>query len=204
MVLKQITQERDSAVSQLGVAFVTIEQLKVENEDLRKENNRLKARSGRSHKHQDMQAEAISAQSQEARGEGAVEDKSKENAIASRASQKAQVPSSHTQSRRDPKRRTQNGSPVKDADNMFDLSSRQDTKKFYGNNQETYSQEETSEDNEESIYECSRRIGKGKSPAKESYPSKNAQDQETGAAQDLTYLSFLDVRSLFSPILCPC
>ena len=43
-ILKTITQERDSAVSQLGVAYFTIEQLKGDNEVLREENNDLKAR----------------------------------------------------------------------------------------------------------------------------------------------------------------
>ena len=45
-ILKTITQERDSAVSQLGVAYFTIEQLKGDNEVLREENNDLKARIG--------------------------------------------------------------------------------------------------------------------------------------------------------------
>ena len=45
-ILKNITQERDSAVSQLGVAYFTIEQLKGDNEVLRDENNDLKARNG--------------------------------------------------------------------------------------------------------------------------------------------------------------
>ncbi len=45
-ILKNITQERDSAVSQLGVAYFTIEQLKGDNEVLREENNDLKARIG--------------------------------------------------------------------------------------------------------------------------------------------------------------
>ena len=45
-ILKNITQERDSAVSQLGVAYFTIEQLKGDIEALREENNDLKARIG--------------------------------------------------------------------------------------------------------------------------------------------------------------
>ena len=45
-ILKNITQERDSAVSQLGVAYFTIEQLKGDNEALREENNDLKTRIG--------------------------------------------------------------------------------------------------------------------------------------------------------------
>ena len=42
--LKNITKDRDSAVSQLGVAYVTIEQLKSQNAELIKENDKLKAR----------------------------------------------------------------------------------------------------------------------------------------------------------------
>lgn len=45
-ILKNITQERDSAVSQLGVAYFTIEQLKGDNEALREENHDLKTRIG--------------------------------------------------------------------------------------------------------------------------------------------------------------
>ena len=47
-ILKNITQERDSAVSQLGVAYFTLEQLKGDNEALREENDDLKTRIGQS------------------------------------------------------------------------------------------------------------------------------------------------------------
>ncbi|MCJ1462984.1 hypothetical protein MMC07_001588 [Pseudocyphellaria aurata] len=40
--LDRITQERDSAVSQLGVAYFTIEQLKADNQNLRERNSMLK------------------------------------------------------------------------------------------------------------------------------------------------------------------
>ena len=39
-----MTQERDSAVSQLSVAYLTVEQLKVENAELARENSALKAK----------------------------------------------------------------------------------------------------------------------------------------------------------------
>ena len=41
-ILRNITLERDSAVSQLGVAYVTIKQLEAENEDLKEENRVLR------------------------------------------------------------------------------------------------------------------------------------------------------------------
>jgi Centrosome localisation domain of PPC89 len=44
ITIKNLTQDRDSAVSQLGVAFYTSEGLKVENEALRAENETLKSR----------------------------------------------------------------------------------------------------------------------------------------------------------------
>ena len=47
-ILKNITQERDSAVSQLGVAYFTLEQLKGDIEALREENEDLKTRIGQS------------------------------------------------------------------------------------------------------------------------------------------------------------
>ena len=47
-ILKNITQERDSAVSQLGVAYFTLEQVKGDNEALREENHDLKTRIGQS------------------------------------------------------------------------------------------------------------------------------------------------------------
>ena len=40
--IRTLTQERDSAVTQLGVAYMTTEQLKVDNESLRAENEALK------------------------------------------------------------------------------------------------------------------------------------------------------------------
>ena len=43
-IVHNITEERDSAVSQLGVAYVTIEQLKSENESFKSENQDLKDR----------------------------------------------------------------------------------------------------------------------------------------------------------------
>ena len=41
ITIKNLTQERESAVAQLGVAYFTTEQLKDENEQLKKENKRL-------------------------------------------------------------------------------------------------------------------------------------------------------------------
>lgn len=46
ITLRNVTKERDSAISQLGVAYVTIEQLKTENLKLAEENQELKARLG--------------------------------------------------------------------------------------------------------------------------------------------------------------
>ena len=43
VTIRHLTQERDAAVSQLGVAFFTTEQLKAENESLRDENLKLEA-----------------------------------------------------------------------------------------------------------------------------------------------------------------
>ena len=43
ITIRNLTQERDAAVSQLGVAFFTTEQLKAENESLRDENLKLEA-----------------------------------------------------------------------------------------------------------------------------------------------------------------
>ncbi|KAL8821733.1 MAG: hypothetical protein Q9191_007252 [Dirinaria sp. TL-2023a] len=42
--LRNVTHERDSAVSQLGVAYLTIEQLKVDNAELARENSALRAK----------------------------------------------------------------------------------------------------------------------------------------------------------------
>ena len=46
ITLRNVTKERDSAISQLGVAYVTIEQLKSENSKLAEENQELKVRLG--------------------------------------------------------------------------------------------------------------------------------------------------------------
>ena len=56
-ILKTITQERDSAVSQLGVAYFTIEQLKDDNEVLREENNDLKAQIGQLSVHHESETQ---------------------------------------------------------------------------------------------------------------------------------------------------
>lgn len=80
----------------------------------------------------------------------------------------------------------------RDANTMFDLRpSRKDVDELCKGGQRTM-QIDDSQDSEDSVYEVPTGNGKGKDRSSRS--AKNAQDNET--SQNLTYLSFLEVRTL--------
>ena len=190
-ILRQITQERDSAVSQLGVAFVTIEQLKADNESLKDENNQLRVRTGPSGDEHREEMKNLTAKGKSSRKEllqRAEEVKSVAQKVDSHiiGPNLTRNSSSRAQGDMEMKRRAAETLAPKDVDTIFNLSSKQNVGK---------SQKEKNDgrmfDSTDSMDEVSQRVKKGKNLVQPSYPSQSIPDNETG--QDLTYLSFLDV-----------
>ena len=89
------------------------------------------------------------------------------------------------------KRSAENSAP-KDLDTMFNLSSRQN---FGYQDQKDKTRSAMSEDSSDSMDEAPQRRRKGKTSSQQLQPLQGAAGDETG--QDLTYLSFLDVRFPF-------
>ena len=199
-ILKNITQERDSAVSQLGVAYFTIEQLKVENEDLKDKNNKLKARVGQLKGDYEEGTQQSTAKEEARRGkldrrteavrsmieESRVQPPELQDEMGSKAG--------HTEA---PKRRVGNFTH-KEANTMFDLSARRNVDEASKSGPRNV-QIDDSQESEDSVHEVHKPndTGKARSPRK----AKNAQADET--SQDLTYLSFLEVKSLSNLALQP-
>jgi len=187
-ILRQITQERDSAVSQLGVAFVTIEQLKVENESLKDENHVLRERidhlDGR---HKSEAQKYTTKEPSMSKNPDQRREVAKQRSDLPRPEfQKAS--SSRAHGRKENVRPQPEDSTHKDAETMFDLSSRYDGKKSEGKDR---TENGAFEESEDSAYEPPREKKQGKSAVQPSRAVENAHNDD--AAQDLTYLSFLDV-----------
>lgn len=198
-ILKNITQERDSAVSQLVVAYGTVEQLKHENESLKAENGELKARvnhlsNGREGVTQERIAKQDSHHRRAHKRAETVQDIRDETNVQGYGVQQKSVPiiDRHQELSETP------GEPAKasvnkDGNAMFDLRSKQYRK---GNRAGVLPQNQPNgylEDSEDSVYEAPTGKTTGKGPAKPSRRLHSAQDD--GGSPDLTYLSFVDVRS---------
>lgn len=190
-ILKTITQERDSAVSQLGVAYFTIEQLKVENESLRDENNNLKTRLGElSNDHENMTRQWTLK-------EEALRRKIDRRTEAVRITKENGVQPPELQGKPSSRSRPIEGiepnaefSHPKTQNTTFDLSTRKDKAKGSKGAQRTVQIDE-SQDSEDSVYEAPK--GKEKGNVRSPNSAKNARADET--SQNLTYLSFLEVKS---------
>jgi len=198
-ILKNITQERDSAVSQLVVAYGTVEQLKHENESLKEENIELKARivhmsndcedgtqertaKERSHRRKlDTRAEVVKTMKEEPKAQkfGAQQAS---GPTKERSQEFMETPGQYTKALAN-----------KDANTMFDLSSSQYTKSVPAKASRHHVQIDDEQETEDSVNEAPVRRAKGKGPTKSSRRSHGVQDDE--ASPDLTYLSFIDVRS---------
>ena len=184
-ILKNITQERDSAISQLGVAYFTIEQLKVENEDLKSENDELKTRLAKLSNDHENETQRWTAK------EGALPRKfdRKTEAVQSVIGETGVQPSK-LQDKELPKARHTDAagqnvesSTHKDANTMVDVD------ELSKGGQRTF-QIDDFQDSEDFVYEAPK--GKGKGKARSSRSTENIHDHET--SQNLTYLSFLEVK----------
>ena len=193
-ILKNMTQERDSAISQLGVAYFTIEQLKAEVEGLRGENDELKTRLAQlsnDHKHESQPSAAKDEASRQQLDRRTEADQSivKETGVEHPKLPERNVPNiRHTESTG----RGMDSSTHRDADTMFDLhQSRKDVNECFKGGQQTV-QMDDSQDSDESVSEATRAKGKGKAQS-----PRNAKNIQEEPSQNLTYLSFLEVISFF-------
>jgi len=207
-ILENITTERDAAVSQLSVAWCTIEQLKAENEDLKAGNDDLNARMGQMTNHHDNETQRWEAKKEAVQrkhekkieamkvrmGDAGVQSSGLQNEIASFSRF-----DNNTETQRCDAPQTAELAH-KDVNTMFDLSVKQDAANDTTRDRRQHLQIDDSQDSEDSIYEAPKNKGKGRSQTKHSRPTKNAPNDET--PKDLTYLSFIDVRFPSSMVVC--
>ena len=192
-ILKNITQERDSAVSQLGIAYFTIEQLKVENETLKDENTNLKTRLGQLSTGDENETQQWPIKEEALRRK--LDRKAEaERSMAGNAVQHLEVQDKSVSKTRHPEGIESNSSssPHKSRNNMFDLlPNRKNIDEPLRGAQRTV-QIDDSQDSEDSVYEAPEGKGKAKGNDRSPRSVKNAQADET--SQNLTYLSFLEVK----------
>ena len=196
-ILRSITQERDSAISQLGVAYFTIEQLKVENEGLKDENNKLKTRLAQLSNDREDETQQWNTKEEALRRkldrrtdtvrsiieENKVQPSKLQNKAASKAGRVEDI---------EP---TLESSTHKNPDTIFDLRpSRKDFNESFKGGQRT-AQIDDSQDSEDSVHEAPTEKGKAKLNDRSPRGAENAQAEET--SQNLTYLSFLEVKIHF-------
>ncbi|CAF9910390.1 MAG: hypothetical protein ALECFALPRED_006584 [Alectoria fallacina] len=189
-ILKNITQERDSAISQLGVAYFTIEQLKAENEGLKGENNELKSRLAQSSNGHEKETKKWTAKEEALRRKLDRRTEAVQSAIEETGVQRPELEDKtvHKARHAEGTERNIESSSHKDVNTMFDLRlSRKDVGELSKGGQRTVLIDD-SQDTEDSEYEAPN--GKGKGQARSSRSAKNAHDDE--ASQNLTYLSFLE------------
>lgn len=188
-LLNQITKERDAAVSQLSVAWCTIEEVKVENEDLKAENEDLHSRMNRIEAiHQDHMERCKAVNLDKEAPD--MQPPTLQNNYAS---------TSHFTNFAGTQQRNakQTVQPIhKDANTMFDLSAKQDVAHDTTRDRQSHLQADDIQCNETAVDEAHKNKGKGAYQAKQSRPTMTAAIDN--AAENLTYLSFIDVSLIFS------
>ena len=200
-IIRNITQERDSAVSQLGVAYFTIQQLKVENESLKAENDDLKIRVTQLNSSRENETQEQVTKDEALREKLDPRNGNVRNTMEEKVSQPAR--SKHTDVTKAPYQintetpgrnaAQRTSSTRKGRSTTSDVFSRKNALHNESRHGQQNVEIDDSQDNEESVCEPSGK-GKGKSQSRRSRPAKTIPDDET--SKDLTYLSFLDVRIL--------
>ena len=187
-ILKNITQERDSAISQLAVAYFTIEQLKVEVEGLKGENDELKTRLAQLSNDHKNESQSSAVKDEALRQKLDRRTEAYQSIVEETGVEHPELPERNTPKLRHTEStgRGIESSTHRDADTMFDLhQSRKDVDPKGG--QRTV-QMDDSQDSDDSVSEASK--AKGKGIARSPRNAKNVQDEPS---QNLTYLSFLEV-----------
>ena len=180
-ILRTITQERDSAVSQLSVAYVTIKKLQAENEDLREENQVL--RGPTQHLSEDLENASKTSRKANIPGNGStkVPQVSNQNSP-NRTTRFVKRSSGHVG--------TPPAATTRDLD-MFDLTP--EPQATINNSSKAVQQHDHPEieQSERSVYEKPQTRGRHEIDTKPTL-SRGGQVQNENSTRDLTYLSFLD------------
>ena len=199
-ILKNITQERDSAISQLGVAYFTIEQLKAEVEGLRGENDELKTRFAQLSNDHKNESQTSAAKDEASRQKLDRRTEADQSIVEETGVEPPKLPERNVSKIRHTEctGRGTDSSTHRDADTMFDLhQSRKDVDECSKGGQRTV-QLDDSQDTDDSMSEATRPKGKDKAQSPRS--AKNVQEEPS---QNLTYLSFLEVISFYMLSLQP-
>lgn len=190
-------------MSQLGVAYFTIEQLKVENEGLKDENSQLKARISQLTSDRESETQKWTVKEQSLlrklnRRTEAVETMAEKVGVQTADLHIGNDFATHVPDHTENQGPNAEPSIHKDANTMFDLHPEQKITAGVTENRVTRNPDRTvriidSEDSDGSVCEAPKVKGKGAVgvEGKSSRGAKNAQDDES--SRDLTYLSFLDV-----------
>ena len=200
-ILRNITQERDSAVSQLGVAYITIEQLKLENEGLKGENTELKALLSQLSDDHENKTQKWTAREEALRRKLDRRTEAAQSMMEGSGVQPSVLQDKNVSRGRDTEgvERNVESAAHKHANTMFDLlPSRKNGEESSKGGRRTV-QIDDSQDSDDSLYEVPK--GKGKDKAQPLRSAKNAQGDNN--SQNLTYLSFLEVKSPFMLSLQP-
>ena len=202
-ILESITQERDSAVSQLSVAYVTTEHLKIENEAVKAENCQLKDRINELTTHRDNETqqwkakETILQKQLERRLETVKALEDEKQALASRSQAET---ASNAKILSQPQASATNSAKTQyadDYDSLFDLTPRQ-PKTTVANPKEggLCPSPNSRIDPKGSGHETSKQTIQG-NLAVEKAPKNHEDNSQTGSAfQDTTFLSFFDTSEI--------
>ena len=186
-ILRTITQERDSAASQLSVAYVTIKQFEAENEDLKEENDMLKSSAQRlpkDHKHEVKTSRKSTGTNNGHRTATTAEHgrTSNEKVSPAKATRFAKHSSRHL--------RAQVVETADDGD-MFDLTPKPQPAGNAPRKTVEQDYDESSEVTDTNVNSVPQKKGKGKTLPHPS-SSRHGPIENQESSRDLTYLSFLD------------
>lgn len=191
-ILRTITQERDSAASQLSVAYVTIKQLEAENEDLKEENDMLKSSAQRLPK--DHKDEVKTSRKSNVTNNGHRAATTAEHA---RSSNEKVSPAKATRFAKHSSRHLHaEVAETADDGDMFDLTPKPQSAGNASRKTVGKDYDESSEGTDTNVNSLPHKKGKGKLVA---HPSSSRHDpieygpiENQESSRDLTYLSFLD------------
>ena len=199
-IINNVTHERDSAVSQLGVAYVTIEQLKAENAALRAENaevdERLRAIDSKQEpvgRDQQIQADILQ------RGSNGPKEAWKsvqhvQETVASSRRQTDRPKHGHTQEAAGHGIQPQAKKfTISDDDELFDLSAKP-TRTLPKAAEESVNAHQISQNSRADRLPGSYKKTRSNQQASASFPPNAAVNGES--SKNLTYLSFIDTRDI--------